>query len=54
MKRFDWSLLGEAQREGTLSRPPLSRSDALRASVQVIIATVHARGDAALREYFVL
>ncbi|HKZ10183.1 MAG TPA: histidinol dehydrogenase [Rhodanobacteraceae bacterium] len=51
MKRLDWSLLGEAQRERTLSRPPLSRSDALRAAVQVIIATVRARGDAALREY---
>jgi histidinol dehydrogenase len=51
MKRLDWSLLDEAEREQALSRPPLSRSDALRASVRDIIATVRARGDVALREY---
>ena len=51
MKRLDWSLLDEAEREQALSRPPLSRSDALRTSVQAIIASVRARGDAALRDY---
>ena len=51
MKRLDWSLLDEAEREQALSRPPLSRSDALRTSVRDIIATVRTRGDAALREY---
>lgn len=51
MRRLDWSLLDEAEREQALSRPPLSRSDALRTSVREIIATVRAGGDAALREY---
>jgi histidinol dehydrogenase len=51
MKRLDWSLLDEDGRGQALSRPPLSRSDALRISVQAIIADVRARGDAALRGY---
>lgn len=51
MNRIDWSALDEAQRGEALSRPPLSRSDALRTSVQDIIAAVRTRGDAALRGY---
>jgi histidinol dehydrogenase len=49
MRRIDWSALGEVQRDEALSRPPLSRSDALRGAVREIIAAVRARGDAALR-----
>ena len=51
MKRLDWPRLDEADREQALSRPPLSRSEALRTSVREIIATVCARGDLALHEY---
>ena len=51
MKRCDWISLDDAAREETLSRPPLARSDTLRATVNDIIAAVRARGDAALRVY---
>jgi len=51
MKRCDWVSLDGAAREETLSRPPLARSDTLRATVNDIIAVVRARGDAALRAY---
>lgn len=51
MKRIDWRALNAAAREEALARPELSRSDALRATVDGIVAGVRARGDAALREY---
>jgi histidinol dehydrogenase len=51
MKRIKWASLAETEREAALARPPLSRSEAVRTTVQDIIAGVRDRGDAALRAY---
>ena len=51
MKRIDWRTLDAAAREQALARPQAVRGGALRATVADIIASVQARGDAALREY---
>ena len=51
MRRIDWRALDATAREEALARPTLSRGEALRATVEDIIAGVCARGDAALREY---
>lgn len=50
MKRLDWDALDEAGRRAALARPSPSRSHELREGVAGIVATVRARGDAALRE----
>lgn len=50
MRRIDWRVLDETARGKALARPELSRSETLRATVEDLIASVRARGDAALRE----
>jgi histidinol dehydrogenase len=45
----DWSALDECARHELLQRPPLARSDALRAGVARILAQVRADRDSALR-----
>jgi histidinol dehydrogenase len=50
MKRMDWNVLGEAERDAALARPAQARADVLRVGVEQIIAEVRSKGDAALRE----
>ncbi|GGA04411.1 histidinol dehydrogenase [Dyella caseinilytica] len=50
MKRIDWNNLSESERTDALARPVQSRAETLRRGVEDIIATVRAKGDAALRE----
>ncbi|MFC5741028.1 histidinol dehydrogenase [Dyella tabacisoli] len=51
MKRLDWNVLDEQARRTALARPAQLRADALRQSVEQIIATVRERGDEALFEF---
>ncbi|ANB19463.1 histidinol dehydrogenase [Dokdonella koreensis] len=50
MKRFDWSALGEAEREAALARPRQVRDPQQLDQVRALLADVRARGDTALHE----
>jgi len=51
VRRIDWRTLDPKARADALARPQRVRGEALRATVEGIIASVRARGDVALREY---
>ena len=51
MRRIDWASLDAEARAEALARPQRVRAEALRATVEDILASVRACGDAALREY---
>ena len=51
MKRIDWNVLDEREREAVLQRPVQAVSDAVRSGVSAIFDNVVSRGDVALRDY---
>jgi histidinol dehydrogenase len=50
MKKINWNTLAETERSAVLARPAQSRAEELRHGVEEIIASVRAKGDAALKE----
>ncbi len=51
MRRVEWAVLDDAQRQRVLQRPARRAAEGVQATVAAIFEAVAARGDAALREF---